>query len=186
MTKGIFDKILVPQGILAPSDLTADEKKSLYAEMQDCGASEMFAYTRFFRDGFAQWEIDGILALKVAYINWLKTEEKLFVEVRCVGEAAVPGDDNVAQYRHFYRIPPRPMEGQSFEEREFDITVPGDFWRFLGDVAYRKRFGQFMFERGMKSYKTVMKRFAADDWREWERQGIRQFTEQFAEKLTNK
>ena len=35
---------------------------------------------------------------------------------------------------------------------------------------------------GMKSYNTVLKRFCDDDWKEWEKMGIRQVTELFAEK----
>lgn len=181
MTKEIFAKIAIPQGVLAVSDLTPDEKKQLYAEMQRMGSSENFAYKRFFQDGFAQWELDGILALKMAYLAWLHDEEKVFLEVRCINERAVDGDDSIACYRHFYRIPPKAGDGESFEERTFDITAPGDFWRFLGEIGYRKRFGLFMADRGMKSYITVAKRFADDDWREWERIGIRQLTEQFIE-----
>lgn len=36
-----------------------------------------------------------------------------------------------------------------------------------------------MAERGMKSYHTVIKRFSSDDWREWERIGIRSVVEGF-------
>lgn len=182
MTKENFSKILMPQGILAVSDLTPDEKKLLYAEMQKLGSSENFAYKRFFQDGFAQWEIDGILAMKAAFLNWLRTEEKIFLEVRCVGERIISGEDNVAVYRYFYRIPPKAGEGEKFEERTFDINEPGDFWRFLGDIFYRQKFGDFMNSYGMKSYNTVLKRFSEDDWKEWEKMGIRQVTELFSEK----
>ena len=179
MTKEIFKKILTPQGILSVSDMTADEKKELYQAMVGFGSSENFAYKRFFQDGFVQWEIDGILALKTAFIRWLQTEEKLFIEVRCVTEGG--GQPPMPVYRYFYRIPPKPMEGQSFDERSFDIAEPGDFWRFLGDIAYRQRFGAFMAERGMRSYVTVSKRFSADDWREWEVIGIQRVVETFLE-----
>ena len=91
ISKDIFTKITEPQGVLAVSDLTPDEKKLLYAEMQRLGSSDNFAYKRFFQDGFALWEIDGILALKAAFLSWLRTEEKLFLEVRCVGERMVTG-----------------------------------------------------------------------------------------------
>ena len=177
MNKDILSKITVPQGVLAPSSLTPDEKKILYAEMQLMGSSENFAYKRFFKEGFQSWEIEGVIALKVSFLNWLKTEEKVFLEVRCVGER---GD--VSVYRHFYRVPPKAGEGESFDERQFDINRPGDFWRFLGDIEYRQRFGNFMYAHGMRAYHTVMKRFAADDWREWERIGIRQFAEMLTDK----
>jgi hypothetical protein len=181
MTKEIFKKILIPQGILAVSYMSADEKKRLYLVMQKFGSSENFAYKRFFQDGFVQWEIDGISALKVAYLSWLVTDEKLFIEVRQVGEKSIDGEDPIPVFRYFYRIPPRPTEGQSFEERSFDINEPGDFWRFLGDIAYRQRFGDFMSDRGMKSYVTVSKRFGSDDWKEWERVGILRVVEYFVD-----
>ena len=181
MTKEIFKKILTPQGILSVSDMTADEKKELYQAMVGFGSSENFAYKRFFQDGFVQWEIDGILALKTAFIRWLQTEEKLFIEVRQSGIIEGGGQPPESVYRYFYRIPPKPMEGQSFDERSFDIAEPGDFWRFLGDIAYRQRFGAFMAERGMRSYVTVSKRFSADDWREWEVIGIQRVVETFCE-----
>ena len=92
MTKEIFKKILIPQGILAVSDMSADEKKELYQVMQKFGSSENFAYKRFFQDGFVQWEIDGISALKIAFINWLLTEEKIFIEVRQTGEKVIDGE----------------------------------------------------------------------------------------------
>ena len=183
ISKDIFTKITEPQGVLAVSDLTPDEKKLLYAEMQRLGSSDNFAYKRFFQDGFALWEIDGILALKAAFLSWLRTEEKLFLEVRCVGERMVTGDDPVSIYRYFYHIPPKADEHEQFEERSFDLNEAGGFWQFLGDIEYRQRFGNFMAERGMKSYRTVMKRFGDDDWKEWEKMGIRQVTELFMEKF---
>ena len=88
MNKDILSKITVPQGVLAPSSLTPDEKKILYAEMQLMGSSENFAYKRFFKEGFQSWEIEGVIALKVSFLNWLRTEEKVFLEVRCVGSAS--------------------------------------------------------------------------------------------------
>lgn len=181
MTKEIFKKILIPQGILAVSDMSADEKKELYQVMQKFGSSENFAYKRFFQDGFVQWEIDGISALKIAFINWLLTEEKIFIEVRQTGEKVIDGEGAIPVFRHFYRIPPKPAEGQSFEEHSFNLNEPGDFWQFLGEIAYRQRFGAFMADRGMKSYVTVSKRFSVDDWKEWESAGIQSVVEYFTD-----
>ena len=172
MTKNFIKKITTPNGILSVNDLTADEKKSLYSEIKKLGSSENFAYKRLFKEGFAEWEITGVIALKVSFIEWLQTKEKIYIEVREVGNCT---------WRHFYRVPPRADENQKYEEYQFDINQVGDFWRFLGDIGYRKRFGDFMAQMGMRSYNTVMKRFAADDWREWERCGIRQVMEQFTE-----
>lgn len=164
MTKNLLKKITTPNGILSVNDLTADEKKSLYAEIKKLGSSENFAYKRLFQDGFAEWEIAGVNDIKIQFIEWLQIREKIYIEVREVGECT---------WRHFYRVPPRADENQTYEEYQFDINKAGDFWRFLGDIGYRKRFGDMMAQMGMRSYNTVMKRFADDDWREWERCGIR-------------
>lgn len=173
MTKDIFSKITIPQGILAVNDLTPDEKKQLYAEMQKMGSSENFAYKRFFKEGFSQWEIEGVLSIKLAFLSWLHDEEKIYLEVR---------NTSGYEYRHFYRIPPKADEQQNFSELQFDLNAPGDFWRFVGDIGYRKKFGEFLYAKGMKSYHTVMKRFEADDWREWEKIGIREVTKQLFDK----
>ena len=171
MTKEIFEK-LSGGGLLAPGDLTADEKKRLYAWMQQREASESFTYTRCFRDGFAEWELQGIWQAKVEYLRLLHTDEKVSVEVRCV-ETIKTKDGETYRYRHFYTV-----DG---EERSFDITQKGDFWRFLGDVRRRRHFGEYMARKGMKSQTTVTKRFAADDWKDYELSGIRSCIETFVE-----
>ena len=164
MQKDIFNK--VEQGmILMPNDLTADEKKQLYAAMTQYGASEAFAYTRFFRDGFAEWEIEGVWKAKIEYLRLLQTQEKVDIEVRCT-ETIQTEDGETYKYRHFYQV-----DG---EERSFDITQPGDFWRFLGDVRRRHHFGEYMANLGMKSQTTVSKRFALDNWKDYELSGVRQ------------
>lgn len=168
--KKLLEKIYTPCMPLSPTDLSADEKKLLYALMASLGATNGFTYNRFFKEGFSQWEIDGIIALKTAFIKWLQTEEKLFIEIRNVG-----GN----KWMHFYRIPPKATEGQSFEEHSFDITKPGDFWRFILDISYCRKFAKFMEDRGLKSYLTVSKRFSADDWKEWELEGMRMVMERF-------
>ena len=164
---------------LSSSDLSADEKKALYAKMATMGATDSFTYNRFFKEGFSEWELDGIIAIKADYLKFLHDEEKIYLEVRCVGERPVEGDSPVPIHRYFYRIPPKAGENQNFEERSFDLAASGDFWRFLGDIAYRKHFGGWMASRGMKAYITVARRFTTDDWKEWERVGIRQVIQEF-------
>ena len=173
MTIDIFEKVFAG-GVLDPSDLTADEKKRLYLRMTDNGASEAFAYTRFFRDGFAQWEVDGILRAKIDYLHHLHTDEKVSFEVRCTETVATP-DGETYKYRHFYEV-----DG---EERSFDITQPGDYWRMLGELRRRTDFAQWMQQRGMMSEVTVRKRFSADDWRDYELVGIRQVIKSLVEEM---
>lgn len=171
MAKDIFKKVF-GGGILDPSDLTADEKKRLYQLMTDNGTSEAFAYTRFFRDGFAEWELDGIIKLKIDYLHHLHTDEKMPFEVRCTGTVPTK-DGEVYKYRHFYEV-----DG---EERSFDITQPGDYWRMLGEIRKRTDFATWMQQYGMMSEMTVRKRFSVDDWREFERIGVREVVKRFIE-----
>lgn len=173
MTKEIFEKIF-EGGVLDPTDLTADEKKRLYLRMTDNGASEAFAYTRFFRDGFAQWEVEGILKAKIDYLHHLHTDEQVAFEVRCT-ETVATSDGETYRYRHFYEV-----DG---EERSFDITKPGDYWRMLGELRRRTDFALWMQQRGMMSEVTVRKRFSADDWRDYELVGIREVVRQLVEEV---
>lgn len=168
MTKEIINKICSPSAPLTSADLTADEKKLLYQTMTDAGATEGFSYNRFFKEGFSAWEIDGINTVKIDFLHHLQTVEKR--------DDIHISADLEGQYRVYYNI-------KVGEEQSFDLLVAGDFWRFLGDIQMRKRFGEFMEERGMLSYLTVAKRFSADDWREWEKVGIRQIMEQFYDKI---
>ena len=178
MTKEIVTKMLTPGSSLSSADLSADEKKRLYALMREHGATDGFTYNRFFKEGFSQWEIDGIFEMKDAFLTWLHDQEKVFLEVRRAGSGEA--DAGGSALRHFYRVPPHAEEPQDYCEFSFDLNKPGDFWRFLGDIAYRRRFGDFMAYNGMRAYNTVMKRFAADDWKDYETTGIRRIVERFA------
>lgn len=180
MDKDFITKILTPGSSLRSSDLSAEEKKRLYALMREHGATDGFTYNRFFKEGFSQWEIDGIFDLKDAFLTFLHDEEKIFLEVRCAGKSEPrDGEEPVPLWRHFYRVPPKAEDPQDYREFSFDLNRRGDYWRFLGDIAYRRRFGDFMAWNGMRAYNTVMKRFAVDDWKDYENQGIRRIMEQF-------
>lgn len=184
MKKGIIDKITTPDMPLSADDLTADEKKRLYAAMEEQGATAAFAWARFFRDGFATWEILGIRRLQIDYLQYLHCEEKVQIEVR--GDMADPTDGtnqpsaispqtSAIAYRHYYQM----ADG---EERSFSLLTAGDFWRFLGDVKRRQAFSDWMRQRGMRSAVTVSKRFSADDWRGYELLGIEQIVRDFVER----
>lgn len=164
-----FQKVL-SLGVLSSDDLTAEDKKRLFQLMTDRGASESFAYTRFFRDGFAKWEIEGILRLKVKYLDYLHCVEKIHIEHRLADTVKTP-DGESCRYLTYYPTP----DG----ERSFDMNVPGQYWEFLGNIRYRTRFAAWMQQHGMMSEVTVRKRFSTDDWCEYERIGIRQIIEAF-------
>ncbi len=164
MTKDVFLRLTTAGGVLTSQDMTADEKKRLYQLMTQHGASEAFAYTRCFRDGFDEWELQGVWQAKIEYLRLLHTEEKVETQMRCV-ETIQTEDGETYKYRHFYTV-----DG---EERSFDLYTAGDFWRFLGEVRKRQHFCDYMARLGMKSKTTVSKRFSADDWRDYELSGVR-------------
>lgn len=181
MKKGIIDKITTPDMPLSADDLTADEKKRLYAAMEEQGATAAFAWARFFRDGFATWEILGIRRLQIDYLQYLHCEEKVQIEVRGEATDATHQPSDISHqpspitYRHYYQM----ADG---EERSFSLLTAGDFWRFLGDVKRRQAFSDWMRQRGMRSAVTVSKRFSADDWRGYELLGIEQIVRDFVER----
>ncbi len=74
MNKNCFSKIL-SGGILNVSDLTSDEKKSLFALMEKYGMSVSTAYLRFFDKGFKSWEIMGVSKIKTDFLAPLSINE---------------------------------------------------------------------------------------------------------------
>lgn len=177
-----------PGSLLAPTDLTAEEKKRLYALFTDKGASDAFAYTRFFRDGFAEWELRGIWQCKIDYLNLLHCEENIDITFRAntaSGTSLIAGDSIAALSSVSGAGSAAPAAAYiahytaDGEDRSFNLLTPGDFWRMLGDTHHRWHFGEYMQHLGMLSYTTVSKRFASDDWREYELHGIRNVMEEF-------
>lgn len=163
-------------GTLAVGDMTAEEKRRLFACMVRYGASAGFSYDRFFKEGFLKWEILGIYKIKIDYLHYLKTEEKIDIDIRCVETTTDPQTgEEIHKYRVFY-----PMQD---EEKSIDLNKPGDFWQLLGDLRYRLKFKELMQQMGMRSASTVVKRFRIDDWREYEQVGIRMVVDVFMEEL---
>ena len=185
----IHTMLSTPGQLLAPADLTADEKKRLYALFTAMGASDAFAYTRFFRDGFAEWELQGIWQCKIDYLDLLHCEENIDITFRAASFSSVEGAVSAAAPVVGNADPYRGGAGATTtylahytadgEEKHFDLLTPGDFWRMLGDTRHRWHFGEYMQQLGMLSYTTVSKRFASDDWRDYELHGIRNVMEEF-------
>lgn len=64
MAKENIVKITYPKGILAPADLTTDEKRALYSLFARYELTEATAYNRLFTKGFDEWELRGIDDIK--------------------------------------------------------------------------------------------------------------------------
>ena len=69
MNKEIFRKITEMTGVLTSDELTAQEKQRLYDLLMSNGATLPFAYTRFFRDGFSEWELIGVDQIKRDFLR---------------------------------------------------------------------------------------------------------------------
>jgi hypothetical protein len=170
MNKVVFTKIYSPGGRLKVEDLLPAEKKVLYRHLAQFGATEAFCYDRFFKEGFQQWEIDGIAKCKLDYLQRLRTIDKMALDVRCVGTTTQPvTGEELYQYRLFYNT--------AYGEQSIDLNAPGEFWQMLGHLRKRNEFGAWMYQYGMHSKTTVARRFSADNWREFERIGIRNIIE---------
>lgn len=140
MERHIFSKLESPGGHLEAKDLTADEKRGLYALMGKYGLPESTTYNRFFDKGFDPWELMGV--------NQCKTDFTVSIEDAGLRDALYNTDNG------FYSALP---EGS----------------------GYRMRLVNHMAERGMVHRATVEKRFDADDWKEWERRGVRAVIDEF-------
>lgn len=153
MNSRIFDKVLQMKSPLSVDDLSPDEKKLLYALMVSNGATKGFTYDRFFQKGFLQWELDGVDTIKR---DFLKAHEREMLE---------SGADDDAK-------------GYAFALSLDDSK--GGFYRAIGQVkGLRSRFKDYMRERGMQSDMTIINRFTSDDWKPYERRGIRDIIEEY-------
>lgn len=147
MTKQIFDKILMG-GVLDPKDLTADEKKDLYATLSEYGMPSSTVYARFFDKGFSKWEILGVTKLR---------EEFLLTSV-CTDGGAVE-EEGSRGYGYVISLSP-----------DYDDSM---FYDVVTRLKTGKALCEFMAERGMASQMTVRTRFKANDWKPWELKGIK-------------
>lgn len=155
MKMSVFDKILQTKSPLGVNDLSPDEKKALFALMVQYGASNGFAYDRFFQKGFQPWELDGIDAIKS---DFLKAHEKEMME----SEDA----DGTKGYAFALSLD----------------NSDGGFWRAIGQVpGLITAFKNIMHEKGMMSDVTIIKRFNADDWKPYERCGVRKIISDYVQ-----
>ena len=118
-----------------------------------------------------------MLGCKVDYLERLKNEGVKWEIREAEGAEAVENqiEPDLFHFRLYYLMP----DGT---EHSIDLNRKGDWWVMLGELKRRVEFGRWMQERGMKSLTTVTKRFSTDDWREFERCGIRNIIKSFCEK----
>ena len=76
MTKDLFAKLLTSKGVLQATDLTVSEKKDLCSFLQRYGISQALYYDRFFKEGFYEWEIEGINHIKSFFMDECLSDEK--------------------------------------------------------------------------------------------------------------
>ena len=155
MSKEIVKKITKLCTPLHTDDLSAEDKKALYAVLEKKGFTLATFYLRFFQKGFSEWEIEGISECKHQFLLLPDVAQKLLDYVDADNPEKVEGDKG-----YLYTL------AQSDE--------PGVFYSCLKRVnaGMCNKFIAYMSERGM-SAATVIKRFTIDKWKPWEREGIR-------------
>ena len=146
----IIEKLQQPKTHLECNDLTPNQKKLLWEVMGRHEALQYFAYDRFFKEGFHQWELMGINRIKREFIEAHKTE--IFPEG--VDTHLLPTVDEM-------------------------ITGKGVFYRVLGmSFGMKKQFMEYMNSLGMGN-NSVVSKFTTDDWRDYERIGVMTIMEEF-------
>ena len=155
MSKEIVKKITKLCTPLHTDDLSAEDKKALYAVLEKKGFTLATFYLRFFQKGFSEWEIEGIDECKHQFLLVPDVAQKLLDYVDADNPENIEGDKG-----YLYTL------AQSDE--------PGVFYSCLKRVnaGMCNKFIAYMSERGM-SAATVIKRFTIDKWKPWEREGIR-------------
>ena len=120
ITECVFMERLAEGGVLTVSDLSADEKKKIYQHFQQFEATEAWAYDRLFKEGFAAWEMRGVLGCKVDYLERLKNEGVKWEIREAEGAEAVENqiEPDLFHFRLYYQIIYRTNDsGQRFDVR---------------------------------------------------------------------
>ena len=161
MSKEILKKITKLCTPLHTDDLSAEDKKALYAVLEKKGFTLATFYLRFFQKGFSEWEIEGIDECKHQFLLLPDVAQKLLDYVDADNPEKVEGDKG-----YLYTL------AQSDES--------GVFYSCLKRVnaGMCNKFIAYMNERGM-SAATVIKRFTIDKWKPWEREGIRHILDSY-------
>ena len=155
MSKEIVKKITKLCTPLHTDELTAEDKKALYAVLEKTGFTRAPFYLPFLQHGLSEWEIEGIDECKHQFLRLPNVAQQL--------------SDYVDEYD------PHRLEGdKGYLYILAQSDEPGVFYSCLKRVnaGMCNKFIAFMNERGM-STATVIKRFTTDNWKPWEQEGIR-------------
>lgn len=155
----IKTKLTSPGAHLNCDDLTPNQKLYLWELMKSYGASQGFAYDRFFKEGFREWELLGIDNIKKRFIE--EHQKELWT---------TPEDDGTVGYAGVLAT-------------YGDVcNTPGEFYRTLGRVfGLKKQFTEYMKSLGMGT-NSVLNHFTNDDWKDYERVGIMAVIDEFESK----
>ena len=168
MTKEIIEKVTQSNNSLDVNDLTSDEKKNLAEFLSAKGFTDSTFYLRFFQKGFDSWEIQGIENCKNQFLGLPDIGKVLleYVERDALGK-------EIGNKGYLYTLA--------------KSDKPGVFYACLKQAANGlcMKLYSFMEERGM-SRTTIIKRFSADDWKEWEKVGIKALLEEFLQMRNDK
>ena len=155
MTKEIVEKITKSYTPLQTDDMSVEDKKSLYMTLAKKGFTLATFYLRFFQKGFSEWEIEGIDECKRQFLLLTDVSQSLLEYVDENDPQMVDGDKG-----YLYVLA--------------HSNKPGTFYSCLKRVnaGICNKFIAYMNERGMCAA-TVIKRFTSENWKPWEREGIK-------------
>lgn len=139
-------KRLVSGQTLCYESLNPVVRKQVIDLFQRNGMSPPTIYHRIFKIGFDQWEFEGINHLKNQF---------LLSYVPCYG-----GTDEEGARGYGYVL--------SLNKQD-DVD---NFYEIVCQLGADVKLCHFMAQRGMKSMRTVRKRFSAKNWKPWELRGV--------------
>lgn len=161
MTKEKFHKILKERTALEINAFSVEEKKAMQTFFMNFGFSISTYYLRFFQKGFSEWEFVGIENCKNQFLALPDVSQCLldYVETDVLG--ATLGD-----------------KGYLYTLAQCD--KPNVFYSCLKKAqgGLCVKFSEFMTQKGMSSGTTI-KRFTDENWKTWERVGIKSLLEQY-------
>ncbi len=155
----ILDKLDQPFTHLNCDELTPNQKKHLWEVMMRHGASQGFAYDRFFKEGFSEWELRGVEKIKKDFLK--EHERELWTE---------PDVEGVVGYSAIL----------AFLDEGND-----NFYNIIGRARLKLVFVNYMAELGMGA-NTVLRRFGKEeeqDFKDYERIGIRAVIAEFEQEV---
>ena len=141
---------------LDSKEITAEDKKCLYAAFGEYGMPLSTAYLRLFVKGFKPWEICGVTQL---------CKDFLANTPVCTGQDDADPDSHCGRG---YRLT---------LDRDYNDAM---FYGIVCDLKLCTRLSDFMAGHGMASATTVRLRFKEGKWLPWELVGVKHILSQFS------